>query len=157
MLVAAFVSLPDGSKNSAIPRTGCAPSWLMQLGAFSGLFIPPSAARRIDSLVALGKAAAVIARASGAATSLKISSWVAEQETGGGAFASTPFSLAASSQKAFEATRRTRRVVVTIAELRMRHLTPELRRTAARNGGVLHASTQAEPRSGLGLNELLGL
>jgi len=35
-------------------------------------------------------------------------------------------------------------------------LTPELRRTAARNGGVLHASTQAEPRSGLGLNELLG-
>ena len=36
-------------------------------------------------------------------------------------------------------------------------LTPELRRTAARNGGVLHASTQAEPRSGLGLNELLGL
>ena len=36
-------------------------------------------------------------------------------------------------------------------------LTPELRRTALRNGGVLHASTQAEPRSGLGLNELLGL
>jgi hypothetical protein len=36
------------------------------------------------------------------------------------------------------------------------HLTPELRRTALRNGGVLHASTQAEPRSGLGLNELLG-
>ena len=36
-------------------------------------------------------------------------------------------------------------------------LTPELRRTAARNGGVLHASTQAEPRSGLGLNELLDL
>ena len=35
-------------------------------------------------------------------------------------------------------------------------LTPELRRTALRNGGVLHASTQAEPRSGLGLNELLG-
>ena len=35
-------------------------------------------------------------------------------------------------------------------------ITPELRRTAARNGGVLHASTQAEPRSGLGLNELLG-
>ena len=25
-----------------------------------------------------------------------------------------------------------------------------------RNGGVLHASMQAEPRSGLGLNELLG-
>ena len=37
----------------------------------------------------------------------------------------------------------------------MTRLTPELRRTAARNGGVLHASTQAEPRSGLGLNELL--
>ena len=36
------------------------------------------------------------------------------------------------------------------------NLTPELRRTALRNGGVLHASTQAEPRSGLGLNELLG-
>ncbi len=35
------------------------------------------------------------------------------------------------------------------------NLTPELRRTALRNGGVLHASTQAEPRSGLGLNELL--
>ena len=34
-------------------------------------------------------------------------------------------------------------------------LTPELSRAAARNGGVLHASTQAEPRSGLGLNELL--
>ena len=36
-------------------------------------------------------------------------------------------------------------------------LTPELSRTDLRNGGVLHASTQAEPRSGLGLNELLGL
>ena len=36
-------------------------------------------------------------------------------------------------------------------------LTPELSRTAARHGGVVHASTQAEPRSGLGLNELLGV
>jgi hypothetical protein len=35
-------------------------------------------------------------------------------------------------------------------------LTPELRRTAARPGGVVHVTTQAEPRSGLGLNELLG-
>jgi hypothetical protein len=32
-------------------------------------------------------------------------------------------------------------------------LTPELRRTAARTGGVVHVTTQAEPRSGLGLNE----
>ena len=35
-------------------------------------------------------------------------------------------------------------------------IVPNLRRTALRNGGVLHASTRAEPRSGLGLNELLG-
>src|SRR6478672_9413043 len=49
--------------------------------------------------------------------------------------------------------------LISLSQLRplhQRHLTPELRRTAARNGGVLHASTQAEPRSGLGLNELLG-
>ena len=45
----------------------------------------------------------------------------------------------------------------TRSESACKRLTPELRRTAARNGGVLHASTQAEPRSGLGLNELLGL
>ena len=50
--------------------------------------------------------------------------------------------------------------MVESCQLRSRHecaLTPELRRTAARDGGVLHASTQAEPRSGLGLNELLDL
>ena len=35
-------------------------------------------------------------------------------------------------------------------------LTPELSRTAARNGGVVHVTHAAEPRSGLGLNELLG-
>ena len=35
-------------------------------------------------------------------------------------------------------------------------LTPELSRTAARHGGVVHVTAQAEPRSGLGLNELLG-
>ena len=36
-------------------------------------------------------------------------------------------------------------------------LTPELSRTAARRGGVVHVTAQAEPRSGLGLNELLEL
>ena len=36
------------------------------------------------------------------------------------------------------------------------NLTPELSRTAARHGGVVNATTWAEPRSGLGLNELLG-
>ena len=36
-------------------------------------------------------------------------------------------------------------------------LTPELSRTAARHGGVVKPATQAEPRSGLGLNELLDL
>ena len=35
-------------------------------------------------------------------------------------------------------------------------LTPELSRAAARLGGVVHVTAQAEPRSGLGLNELLG-
>ena len=35
-------------------------------------------------------------------------------------------------------------------------LTPELSRTDLRHGGVVHVSAQAEPRSGLGLNELLG-
>ena len=36
-------------------------------------------------------------------------------------------------------------------------LTPELSRTDLRRGGVVHVTAQAEPRSGLGLNELLGL
>ena len=35
-------------------------------------------------------------------------------------------------------------------------LTPELSRTDLRRGGVVHVTAQAEPRSGLGLNELLG-
>ena len=35
-------------------------------------------------------------------------------------------------------------------------LTPELSRTDLRHGGVVHVTAQAEPRSGLGLNELLG-
>ena len=35
-------------------------------------------------------------------------------------------------------------------------LTPELSRAAARLGGVVHVTAQAEPRSGLGSNELLG-
>jgi hypothetical protein len=35
-------------------------------------------------------------------------------------------------------------------------LTPELSRAAARLGGVVHVPAQAEPRSGLGSNELLG-
>ncbi len=39
----------------------------------------------------------------------------------------------------------------------MRSLTPELSRTDLRRGGVVHVTAQAEPRSGLGLNELLGL
>ena len=38
-----------------------------------------------------------------------------------------------------------------------RRLTPELSRAAARLGDVVNATTLAEPRSGLGLNELLGL
>ena len=37
-----------------------------------------------------------------------------------------------------------------------RRLTPELSRTDLRHGGVVHVTAQAEPRSGLGLNELLG-
>ena len=37
-----------------------------------------------------------------------------------------------------------------------RGLTPELSRTAARHGVMVHATIYAEPRSGLGLNELLG-
>ena len=37
-----------------------------------------------------------------------------------------------------------------------RCLTPELSRTDLRRGGVVHVTAQAEPRSGLGLNELLG-
>ena len=36
-------------------------------------------------------------------------------------------------------------------------LTPELSRTDLRHGGVVHVTAQAELRSGLGLNELLGL
>jgi hypothetical protein len=36
-------------------------------------------------------------------------------------------------------------------------LTPELSRTDLRRGGVVHVTAQAEPRSGLGLNELLGV
>ena len=36
-----------------------------------------------------------------------------------------------------------------------RRLTPELSRTDLRRGGVVHVTAQAEPRSGLGLNELL--
>ena len=38
----------------------------------------------------------------------------------------------------------------------MWRLTPELSRTDLRRGGVVHVTAQAEPRSGLGLNELLG-
>ena len=37
-----------------------------------------------------------------------------------------------------------------------RRLTPELSRTDLRRGGVVNVTAQAEPRSGLGLNELLG-
>lgn len=35
-------------------------------------------------------------------------------------------------------------------------LTLGLRLTAVRTGGVVHVTTQVEPRSGFGLNELLG-
>ena len=47
------------------------------------------------------------------------------------------------------------RVSINVRNRNISALTLELRRTAARRGGMLHASMQAEPRSGLGLNEML--
>ena len=115
--MAALVSRSFESKKSATPRTRSPPASLRQGPA--GISVSPLAARRIDCLFASGSAAAVIARANGAANSAFNSSGAAEQEIGGGVFGGGSPVWKAFIQNTLDPTKSTAREMLKIVEERI--------------------------------------